>query len=51
MFTNNKMFKTNRIIRRHRFSCLSNSEKMCIAGMIVMSYAKGILLGMYLNEK
>ncbi|MBC2396629.1 hypothetical protein BD780_002262 [Clostridium tetanomorphum] len=45
------MFINNKMIKRHRFRCLSNGEKMCIAGMIVMSYMKGILLGMYLNEK
>lgn len=45
------MFKNNRMIKRHRFGCLSNKEKMCIAGIIVMSYMRGILLGMYLNEK
>lgn len=39
------------MFKRHHMKCLNNSEKMCIAGIISISFIRGIIVGMYLGRK
>jgi len=45
------MYHKHKFIKHHRFNCLSTKEKMCIAGIITVSFMRGICVGMYLSEK
>jgi len=39
------------MFKRHHMKCLNNCEKMCIAGIIGISFMRGIMVGMYLGRK
>ncbi|WP_279222045.1 hypothetical protein [Clostridium rectalis] len=39
-----KLYKTN-------FRGLNRKDKICISGLIVLTFIRGICIGMYLNEK
>ena len=37
--------------KRHNVNCLNKCEKVCIAGIIGLSFMKGIMIGIYLGRK
>ncbi|MCY6959065.1 hypothetical protein [Clostridium brassicae] len=43
--------KRCRIMNNHHFNCLNKHEKMFLASIIGCSFMRGILVGMYLNNK
>ena len=39
------------MFRHHHMKCLNKAEKVCLAGIITLSFMKGICIGMYLGRK
>lgn len=43
--------KCHKAFRHHHFHCLGKKEKLCIAGIIAISFMRGMCIGLYLSRK